>query len=147
MDQKEWEGVKIVLKACLDIVIYSCKLKIFNEYMICFNNHFVPRSIEFFRNIFCCYEQQQLMAFQMCLVVALPSHLVPSFFKCLMAPPPPIVVWLPCCFTIAPCCFIIAPCCYALLIGTPSSFSCASGGTWSNINKLHPIEVFFFPNP
>jgi hypothetical protein len=66
MDQKEWEGVKIVLKGCLDIVIYMYKLKISNEDMIYFKNQFVPISIEFFKNIFCCYEQQQLIAFQIC---------------------------------------------------------------------------------
>jgi hypothetical protein len=52
-------------------------------------------------------------------------------------PPLPIVISLRCCFT-------VTPCYYALLVGTPSSHSCASGGAWNNTNKLHPIEVFFF---
>jgi len=74
-----------------------------------------------------------IVALPSCLIATLPSHLAPSFFKYILAPPPPIVVSL--------------PCCYALLIGTPSSFSYASGGAWSNTNNLHQIEVFFFPNP
>jgi hypothetical protein len=41
--------------------------------------------------------------------------------------------------------FIIAPCYSALLIGTPSSLSYASGGAWNNTNKLNPTtKVFFF---
>jgi len=63
------------------------------------------------------------------LVVALPSRLAPFFFKYLLAPP-----------------YIVAslPCHFALSIVTPSSFSCASGGAWSNTNKLHPTKVFVF---
>jgi hypothetical protein len=41
--------------------------------------------------------------------------------------------------------FILAPCCFALLIGTPSSLSCAGGGAWSNTYKLHPTTKVFFP--
>jgi hypothetical protein len=39
------------------------------------------------------------------------------------------------------CCIIIL---LLRLATIPSSLSCASGGAWSNTNKLHPIEVFFF---
>jgi len=77
-----------------------------------------------------------LIALPSRLVATLPSHLAPSFFRYLLALPP-IVVLLP-------YYSIVAPCCSALLVDTPSSLSCAGGGTWNNTNKLHPTKVFFF---
>jgi hypothetical protein len=80
-----------------------------------------------------------VVALPLRLATTLPSHLAPSFFKCLLAPLPlpPIVVSLP-------CYSIVAPCYNPLLVGIPSSLSCASGRAWSNTNKLHPVKVFFF---
>lgn len=39
---------------------------------------------------------------------------------------------------------VLVPYYFALSIGTPSSLSYASGGAWSNTNKLHPITKVFF---
>jgi hypothetical protein len=43
--------------------------------------------------------------------------------------------------------FVLLPltlCYSALSAGITSSFFCASGGAWSNTNKLHPTIGFFF---
>jgi hypothetical protein len=48
-----------------------------------------------------------------------------------------------CCFVAL--LFIIAPCYSTLLVDTPSPFSYASGGTWTNTNKLHSTTKVFFP--
>jgi hypothetical protein len=69
-------------------------------------------------------------------IIALPSRPVACLFLVPHAPPP-------CCF--ATLLIIVMPCCFVLSVGIPSSFSYASGGAWSNTNKLHPtIEIFFF---
>ncbi len=64
--------------------------------------------------------------------------LLPAIFKDLLSPSH-------CCFVVL--LFNLVPCYFALLVGTPSSLSCASGGAWNITNKLHPTTDFiFFPN-
>ncbi len=64
------------------------------------------------------------------------SSLLFAFFKHLLGSPH-------FCFTAL--LLIVVPCCFALSIGTPSPFSYASGGAWSNTNKLHPpIYIYIY---
>jgi hypothetical protein len=84
----------------------------------------------------CCALLHDAFTFAPCcpVVNALPSRLDAHHFQ--VPPGPPH-----CCSIVL--LFAFTPCFFALLVGTPSSFSCASGRTWNN-TKLHPTIGFSF---
>jgi len=67
-------------------------------------------------------------------LVALPSRLVVRLFQVPLTPSPAPPTPPHCCFVAL--LLIVVPYCSTLLVGTPSSLSCASGRAWSNTNKL-----------
>ncbi len=85
----------------------------------------------------CCALLRVVLTFAPCcpVVNALPSRVDAHHFQ--LPPGHPN-----CCFVVL--LFAFTPCFFALLVGTLSSFSWASGGAWNNTNKPHPITCFFF---